>query len=235
MSHSLHTVSFYFGSHPEITTKYANYFRSDEYQTYIKELSSNYEEAVRLTLILLNGISLCPLAVARKENVLHIGPDTVFVNLTFNRIVNIVGAFVMPASSPLIKQLQDAIAENLNSRKFKAATMHRRLDKLVTRHCNRYSKAASASLEATMRAAGMWPMPLEAKNTEAGRKRYDEFYAQTLEATNQYEEGCKSRLLSRISRVARAAYTGPYQGNFNDIMMWIAMEHVYPHTTDVTH
>lgn len=119
--HSLHALP---KSHVDFVT-------SEQYLEKIKELVSTDEGIAKITIKLLNEIALDPLVAVRDElfyftNCIDSTKITFWIRFhcTSNPLPTV---FILEADTDLCRDLVKAIESNLKSKKFKAATIDRRL------------------------------------------------------------------------------------------------------------
>lgn len=87
-----------------------------------------------LSIEMLKGVALDPLASLRgSPPILRMSDGSVAVNLSFHRFHNFIGAFSLPADSPVLPRLQDAVGANLADPMHKAARVSRRLSGVFSR------------------------------------------------------------------------------------------------------
>jgi hypothetical protein len=133
-----------------VTAAEVQYLKSNQFLHDLSEIQGNPRKHALLSVEVLKNFALDPLANHKKAlSVPHDlfseeDPDY-WVNLGLDRLVFFIGAFVVPKNTPEAKAMKLEIQENLKSSRYKAAAMHRRLDRLSLRIRNRVTDRASTA------------------------------------------------------------------------------------------
>ena len=127
---------------PHLTGELADYMRSDNFKAKAEKLDKDMAEKIRLTIALLENISLNPLQGTRLDDFFNprLKVDTRWLFLSFDRITNFVGALEFPSNSHAIRELTEAIEANLASTKFRHAQAYRRSLGTYNKRCSRIRK-----------------------------------------------------------------------------------------------
>lgn len=223
----LRSLRRHFTDRPELTGVWPEYFRSDEYQTRCDVLCKDPRALARLTIALLKHIALDPQQGERVEDFLAEPAEGPYiVNLHFYRIVNMVGSFELPADAPEVSELKAGIAENLASRKFKAAKMHRRLEARNMKRFHRIARRAREAFQAYYDAEHAKAPPTSHYQRRREfekqlRERADEVYKSVYQPL--YD-----RLTGRLRAVGEQAYDPEYRGAYTDVLIKFAKTYVAP-------
>ena len=229
---SLHTT---FRSRPQLGSAVAEYISSTAFLAKVEEIDTNVSEKVRLTLDLLSHVALDCSQGTQVSDFLNLSPEDgeIRVCLQFNRIVNLVGDFTLLANTIDAHMLANAIQDNLDSKKFKAASHHRKQDLKTYMRCIRFRKQAQANYEVDN-------AKVEAKVNEgiygtAGRDNplYRADREQVFNNFIEFVNKRKSRLFARLSFIGKQAFDAEYQGNFREIMVNFVTEHMVPELIEV--
>lgn len=105
------------------------FVESDSFAKVMNKADKNDDTKAVLMIEALKGMALDPLAGDTPEAFASCYRKSIVFNISFNRVVNFIGWFDLPADSERADQVLDAIRSNLESPMFKAAAVHRRLDK----------------------------------------------------------------------------------------------------------
>ncbi|MDO8416528.1 MAG: hypothetical protein Q7S87_09985 [Agitococcus sp.] len=215
--------------HPEIPGQTAEYFRSPEFCEKILTLENDPTEKLRLTLALLTHVALDPVIGATVDKHVNLYPKEgqIWVCLNFNRIVNFIGSFSIEPGTPDALALTEAIEQNLKGKLFKAAVMHRRMDKKVNKHCWRISKFCQAAYAKAMAELNFRPSDNAAWRTSDSYKlKYDIANVTALMERDALSTSLKSRMFARIRAVGNAASDKVVQGEYTDILTSFASRYL---------
>lgn len=128
-----------------LTPELASFVSSDAFKKTMAVVEKDADTKAFLAIEALKGIALDPLTGKKPEAFYFQSGDRLCFNLKFDRWVNFIGWFELPENSGRAKQVVEAIRSNLESRMFKAASMHRRLDK---RRANMYEQVTQRARKA---------------------------------------------------------------------------------------
>ena len=227
----LRLLAPYFRDRPSLTGAHAGYFTSPEYLQQLEALEQDPGAMTRLTIQLLEHIALDPNRGTRLEDFLKVGSDaeTVFVCLHLNRTVNFVGFYNLSVTAPELPLLAAAIEKNLASRMFKAAAMHRRLDRGNSPRFRRFEHAARAAMmEARTRAEASLPAVSQYASEETRFQRTRTIGDISREAYNAVYDAAMNQLQGRTSAVGRKAFDTSFQGGYFDMLVAFATRHICP-------
>lgn len=224
----LRSLRAHFLSKPECEDPLAEYFRSEEFAAQLDALAKDPKALVQLTVYQLQHVALDPVAGSTVEEHLP-GPEAdgqYIVDLKLNRTINLVGAFTLPAEALEVEELKRAIAENLGSRKFKAAQAHRRLEARNIARFRRIAKVANEAVRA-FQAAELQKAP--------PKTRFDEHRAFMKDLRERTKEVYEStyrplfdRLTGRVRCVGRAAFDEGFDGAPTDALIEFAKRYIAP-------
>jgi hypothetical protein len=127
-----------------------NFVQGDDFAMAVLNVDDHNEARAQLMIAALKEFALCPLTGDHPDDFSETWGDSWFFNIRFDRIVNFIGIFSLPAESELAHQVVKAIEENLAGRMYKAAAMHRRLDVLRKRICAKTEKRASQAYQSVI-------------------------------------------------------------------------------------
>jgi len=213
----------------------SEYISSPVFLAYVESIDKNVSEKVRLTLALLSHISLDCLAGTKVSDFVDFYPEDgqVWVCLQFHCLVNLVGDFTLSANTIDAHMLANAIQDNLDSKKFKAAQYYRKHNLLINKRCARFRQKAQVPSDLARE-------QLEAKYKTGyyGRDHYERegrdnpIYREDCEQIfNNYMEfvaKLQSRLASRVHFVNKQAFDIGYQGSFHEIMVNFVSNYLAP-------
>lgn len=126
--HDFRYLHKYYNASP-VAGSAADYVRTKAFLEDVERLEQEPKELARLTLGMLKHLALDPSIGDCVEKFVSISDESIWFQLTFHRFTNIAGWFRLPRNTVESDQLLGAIQQNLESRRFKAANLCRRLDK----------------------------------------------------------------------------------------------------------
>lgn len=144
--------------------------------------------------------------------VLGLNSDLVCFNIRFDRFTNFIGLIELPATSGRVEQLIEAIRKNLNSKMFKAAQIHRRLDRRRIRLFEQAGDRASAAYAEVI------------QNADKTVHR-DDLLQQAREAYNQVFNPRKEQIQTRCRNVGRVSSNG-FQGSYTEAVAGFLYRHL---------
>lgn len=178
----------------------ASFVCSVEFKEAIAAADASEDTKAFLMVEALKGIALDPLTGEGPASFYTIHGDSAGFHIRLNRTSNFIGLIDLPADSGRAKQLTEAIEQNLASRMFKAAKMHRRLDKRRTRlHMLAHEKAWFARMEVLEYRTN--PKPSKEK-LDLAKAAYAMIYDPRMEAIDAR--------IKRVSDASCPAFRGAY-------------------------
>lgn len=201
------------------------YYRSDAYRVDRSAILHNPVLATRATIKLLQHVALEPSEGLTVEAQLPgRARASVFVNLRTHRIVNLVGAFELDATTSEMQELRSAIRENLAGPMFRAAQISRRLD---AKRSSREERWRAAAYEA-------WSRATDAANAACPRthfQRTSSDIAPIVEAGRGARDAAHAPLKARYERRAaslmrQAAHSPLLAGCYSDFAAIFAWHYV---------
>lgn len=227
----LRLLAPHFRDRPRLTGAHTEYFKSPEYLEKLDAIGKDPVAMTRLTIKLLEHIALDPRTGTRLEDFLKVASDaeTVFVCLHLNRTVNFVGFYDLLVTAPELPLLAAAIEKNLASRMFKAAAMHRRLDRGNHPRFRRFETAASKAMAAArLQAESSVPEVSQYASDESRFQRSRTISEMSREAYNAVYDVAMNKLLRRTGAVGRQAFDKPFQAGYTDMLVAFATSHLCP-------
>lgn len=227
----LRLLAPHFSDRPRLTGAHAAYFTSPEYLKELDAIGADQAAMTRLTIKLLEHIALDPRTGTRLEDFLKVASDaeTVFVCLHLNRTVNLVGFYNLSVTAPELPLLAAAIEKNLGSRMFKAAAMHRRLERGNSPRFRRFENNASKAMAAArLQAESSVPAVSQYASDESRFQRSRTISDMGREAYNAVYDVAMNKLLRRTAAVGRQAFDTPYQAGYTDMLVAFATSYICP-------
>lgn len=115
----------------------------------IQRIAADQHAIARLMIKLLEEVALNPRQGRHDEDFFQVDGTCMAFFLTFDRVVNPISTFLtVDRNDPVTVQLIEAVTANLSGRMFKAAVIHRNLDKRAVRVRRRIEEKASAARHA---------------------------------------------------------------------------------------
>lgn len=225
----------YFRARPGVPGVAAAYFRSPSFLDRLIALESDPEFPVQLALLQLSVMALDP-NVGTKPAHFIIGGDspTLGVWLRFHRHANFGGSIVqVPREAPQAAALKQALADNLSSRRFKAAQLDRRLGirlpRLLAQAAARGQQLAEdirsplAELHALRRKAPYYSREAEMLDAQIAEinERAQRVYEKTKERALQHQA-------NRGHRVAEVSIRPDFRGGWVAMLIAAALHLVAP-------
>lgn len=192
----------------------ADFVMSEEFMRSVREIDSNPARRAALMVELLKVVALDPTAGSKPTDFYSRSGAEVSFNLRLDRVINPLGSlFFLSIEDAHCVELMKAVKRNLESRMFKAAKMHRRLDNLAQRAMGRYSDLANKAyqrvrLHVTGRLKSEHREHLTENDLAEMDRAFDEVYAPL-----------KERLWKRMGKVAEASSPGLYNSSYTN---WLA-------------
>jgi len=194
--------------------------------------TARYDDYARasLTIALLSHMSLDPLAGICLEDFVDTKPSAdsvVGVFLSFYQVANFIGSFTISRTSSEWSALQQAIRQNIESKMFKAASMHLRMRDKLNARVRGLEKRASAVHQKTLddalnernpQPAQGWRRPSEAV--------LDVCYSLARAARQVVFVPPRQRLDRRMDSVRRQAYHPDYRGSFYEMQTAFAAKYM---------
>lgn len=205
-----------------LTPDLAQWVFTQEFENAV--LVAETENSVKAILLieLLNEISLDPLSGTSPDAFYtrHLG--SVGFNARLNRWTSFIGVFELsePKESALIASVISAITANLDSKMFKAARLHRRLDK---RYSRRYKIAAEHAYAEYTAYLSKCVLP----NSESDRSRASEVRDQKL----AQQLALFTSRTQRVSQVSGSLFTSSYTESLTSFLARHLMAAVSSGTT----
>jgi hypothetical protein len=238
------TLSPYYRDRPLLTSAAADYIRGEAFRTDVKNIQASPQELARLTLGLLKQLALDPQrGVLLGDFVQYAGEapelekltatsDSIWFCLHFNRVTNFIGSFTLLRSAPETELLLKAIQDNLDSKIFKAARMHRRLAAKMHKSYSRIYRLGREAHQKIMDASKSEKYALAFRgaaewNTSARLLR-EELYDAAARAQEDVVAPLKARLENRLGAVANAAFGEDFCGGYTEILTAFAVHYIIP-------
>lgn len=230
----------FYRDRPRLTGPSACFFRSDDYLRLLDAVGKDPRKLARLTLHLLANVALDPLAGTKLDQFVQLetkprlgrespgAEDKVWFCLQFNRLVNFIGAFQLPRHDPLTAELLTAIENNLAGHKFKAARLHRRLDKRAPQRYARYEARARRAV-ANFYAQEQAVRPVFTYHDGVERAAYEQGVRERAAAIR---DGVLQPLMQatqqRIHAVGESAFDPRFHGSYFDILATFVATYLFP-------
>lgn len=162
-------------------------------------------EKARMSIALLKGIALDPLQGSELSAFVTVEEGKLYCDLRLDRWVNFIGMFAIDEAAPLAKALLKAVEENLGSKMFKAAQVHRRLERktagMLAKAAQRGNTAYRASLDAA-RPTGALRWSHSPEDFDRANAEFDKAYGNVRESIE--------RRLKALGRTASPGFRGSY-------------------------
>lgn len=228
-------LAVFFQDRPELAGPAASYFRSQDFRTELERIGNDPKARLHLTISLLKHMALDPLVGTRVRDFLDISASPgqlLFVYFRFNRVANPIDHFLVKAGSEEFELLVKAVQENLKSRMFKAARIHRRVDVLRIRICEQISRRANQAYYA-VKEEGTRNAPARTSrfgtDPVASKHWHDTQAAADAAFDAAYDAGIQ-RTHDRVRRIANEAFSPEFRGNGIDILAAFARMYLCPVT-----
>ena len=233
------SLNVHFRDRPHLAGPVADHLRSEEYRKNVEALGNDPKELARLTGCLLKHVSLDPLVGKRLEdfvNPFNVESEEYYFYLPLNRVVNFLGNFSLRRDSAEARALLQAIQENLNSKMFKAASMHRRLDQARLRHERRLTARAKAAYEDSLAQSRRNATPYHGNLTAAERRQEEAQWTAMREAANAAHDAVyvepHARMNRRIRAVGELAFDQDFRAGYTEILIAFAARYLCPQYYD---
>jgi len=220
---------------------------SDAFQAHVSALEDDPRALARLTINLLGHIALEPTDGGNIGDILSDkGSDfspvfgngdgnDVWVSLSFYKLSNFVGSFVLSRAAPEFELLRNAIQANFSSKMYKAAEMHRRMEQLVTRRMRKIGDKSSSAYQKAMQAVLDQENPQPAKGwVRPNENTLERAYAAGRSASIQRMEPLRDRMFARMAAIEAHTAHPDYQGSFEEIKTAFAMQYLVHGLAGVT-
>ena len=219
---------------------YPNYLRTEAFKGLVRTLKEDPRALARLTIGLLDHIALDPL---EGDNIIdfvsYSGPDhaltelnaeseSIWFYLHLNRVTNFIGSFTLPRSAPECAELFSAIQRNLDSKMFKAAAMHRRLEKLVPSRTRRIERKGRIAFQAVIDNAMLNPLYTSRADTEEVRNLRDVVLADARIAAAAVNDPLFARREQRHRKVIDASTSAVFGQSYPGMLATFATKYVVP-------
>ena len=228
----LKSLDRHYRDRPYLSGALAEYCRTPEYCAKLTALSKDPAVLARLAIALLSHMALDPLTGNRAEHFVRglegAEGSEVWVSLSFHRVINILGSFFLPRDLPETTELLAAVEANLNGRLFKAATIHRRIER-GTRRSRLLTRAATraGNERARILTEGLTPSAMPKYEYEQAAYR-EALYSQAQSAYDAIYEPRYAQIQGRLRALGAQAYTSDFRGAYTDILIAFAQQYVYP-------
>lgn len=218
-------LQFHFATHV-MPAGHATFLTSQSFKDTVNKVEKDDISKAELLCELLNYLAICPLEKLNPDNFTAsslaqraLTHETVAVCIRFNRVSNFVAPFIeIPVDHPVAKKLYAKIYENLHSSYYKAAQVHRRLEKKRTARYNWIQNQAHKEYMAVLDAV----IP----NEQGRRFATDADYAAANAAYDRVRDPKVAHFENRFKGVIDASSHEQAQGNYWDILRNFALNHI---------
>lgn len=236
----LKSLRAYFAMHSEMKDPVTGYLSSPKFTDALDVVEQDPRHLARLTIGLLQNVALDPNQGTRVEDFTkHPGltyvrgqladsDDSIFFNLRFHDVANFIGTFTLSKGAPEMPTLINAIRENLESPRFKAAQMHLRLQNKQNQRIRRFRKLGYAAMDRQV-AQSKKHAPQFSASQEAERMAYEqEQFKLRYQAFDAAFNPLRARMENRLQAVKKATVSKAFQGSYKDMLIAFAYQYLVP-------
>lgn len=224
----------YFADRAHLQGPIANKFTSPSYLAALDHAAADPDQLARLTIALLQHIALDPRLGSKVEDFLDVGPSRkyagpAYVMLRLYCISNFVGFFSLPVDSPEMPNLLKAIADNLASRKFKAAQVHARMQDLSSMRYSRICEKGLAAYKASYAEAEVGAPAWKAYDNDERMAYYRTHVFPKAEHAQAVIIDSRTALLKkRMRNLSDQTCDAGFLGGYTDICTEFALRYLVP-------